>query len=319
MIPTSRVEVVVRALGIEIARKRGRRAWALCPFHDDHDATNFFVRIEGKYAWTYHCFACKVGGSVIDLVMKIRGIDYKAARAFVDQSGRNYEPPRARVRVVERPPLLGRVRFRLPPEGIFGEPLEEWVTPARVYAKKRHLTQAEIDRYKIGYAVDARLGGRIIFPVLVAPDARPVSYSARSFVGAERKYLTPHESEDADLDALFGEHLWPKNLDERDLICVTEGAINALACARATGKNASSISGSDVRPGHVIKLGTFKCVALLTDPDKAGDKAARGFRSSLGRRTNVVRVRLPAGKDADDLAPEELRLTIDRAINLNAS
>lgn len=310
----TRIEVVIRALGLEIARRRSRRAWALCPFHDDHDATNFFVRTDGSHAGTYHCFACKVGGSLIDLVMRIRGVDYKTARAFVDQSGRNYEPPRARVRVIERPPTLGRFRFQLPPEGIFDEPLDQWITLARAYAVQRHLTQSEIDRYRIGYAVDARLGGRIIFPVLVGPDARPVSYSARSFVGADRKYLTPHESENADLDALFGEHLWPTPM-ERDVICVTEGAINALACARATGMPASSISGSDVRTMHVIKLGTFRRVCILTDPDTAGEAAAHGFRARLGRRTHVVRVKLPEGQDADDLASDELRLTIVRAID----
>lgn len=308
----TRVEIVMKALGLEIARKRGRRAWALCPFHDDHDATNFFVRIEGSHVGSYHCFACKAGGSLIDLVMRRRGVDYKTARAFVDQSGRAYEPPRARVRVVERAPMLGRARFALPAEGIFDEPLDQWVTLAREYATRRHLTQAEIDRYRIGYAVDGRLGGRIIFPVL-GSDTRPVSYSARSFVGDARKYLTPQESEDADLDGLFGEHLWPQPSDRR-VICVTEGAINALACARATGLHACSISGSEVRSGHVIKLGTFRYVVVLTDPDAAGERAAAGLRARLGRRVHVVRVRLPPGKDADDLASEALRLTIVRAL-----
>lgn len=313
MIPSlTRFEVVMAALNLDVAKKRGRRAWALCPFHNDHDPTNFFVRISGDYAGTYHCFGCKKGGSIIDLVMKLRNIEYKAAKAFVAAAGKGYEPPKAKVRVVERPPLLGRKRFKLPGECIMNTPLDSWVTLARRYAISRHITQAEIDRYGLGYAVESRLGGRIVFPVLVGADARPESYSARSFVGADRKYLTPHESEDANLDALFGEHLWPADMGEREVICVTEGAINALACARATDFEASSISGSDVRPGHVLKFGTFKTVVLLTDPDKAGDKAARGFRSSLGRRTTVVRVQLPTGKDADDLTPNDLHQRIER-------
>ncbi len=311
--PTTRIEIVMGALHLEVVRSRGRRAWALCPFHDDHAADNFFVRTQGEHVGTYHCFACKAKGNLIDLVMKLRSMDYKAAKAFVDSSGKNYEPPRARVRVVERPPVLARRRFQLPRECIMGEPLEEWTTLARRYVAKRGIDRGEIERYGLGYAVDGRLAGRIVFPVRVGPKGTPASYSARSFCGAERKYLTPHESEEADQDSLFGEHLWP-GPEERLVICVTEGAINALACSRATDLPASSISGSDVRPGHVIKLATFTCVAILTDPDKAGDKAARGFASSLGRRSNVVRVRLPEGKDAADLTAKDLRAAIHRAI-----
>ncbi len=319
MIPTTRYEIVMSALRIEVAKRRGRRAWALCPFHDDHDPTNFFVRIAGDHAGTYHCFGCKVGGSLIDLVMKLRKVDYKTAKAFVQSSGKGYEPPRAKVRIVERPSFLSRKKFVLPRECILDEPLEIWPTLAKRYTVKRAITQDEITRYGLGYAVDARLAGRIVFPVRVGSSATPAGYSARSFVGAERKYLTPHETEEADLDAMFGEHLWPEDYEERDVICVTEGAINALACARATDFDASSISGSDVRPGHVIKLATFKHVVLLTDPDAAGDKAARGFQSSLGRRAKVARVRLPQGKDAADMTLNDLRLAIDRSLLIQAA
>jgi len=318
MIATSRIEIILTALKLDVARSRGRRAWCLCPFHEDHDATNFFVRTTGDHAGTYFCFACKAKGNLIALVMHVQHLDFKAAKAFVDSAGKSYQPPRARVHVVERPAILARDRFKLPRECIMGKPLSEWSTLAQRYIVRREITEREIVRYGLGYAVDARLAGRIIFPVRVGAKATPMSYSARSFCGAERKYLTPHKSEGADLDALFGEHLWPAP-DDRLVICVTEGAINALACARATGYPSSSISGSGVRPGHVIKLATFTCVVLLTDPDKAGDKAARGFASSLGRRANVVRVRLPAGKDAADLPSHKLLDAIDRCVKLGVA
>lgn len=310
------------ALGLEPARVRGRRAWAVCPFHDDHDPTNFFVRTHGERAGNYHCFACKAGGDLTDLVVRMRGIKgnddrekRKKARAFIEQAGKGYAPPRARVRVVARPAVLGRRRFELPPECIMNEPLARWVTPARVYAEGRGITQAEVDLYNLGYAVTGRLEGRIIFPVLAGPRALPAGYSARTFVDAERKYLTPHETEDADLDAMFGEHLWPPPAG-RDVVVVTEGAINALSATRATGHPASSISGSDVRPGHIVKIATFRTVVVLTDPDKAGVRAARGIASSLGRHTNVVRPRLPPGQDARDVEkrdPAELKDIIVRA------
>ena len=309
----TRVEIILRALDIEVVRVRGRRAWALCIFHEDHEASNFFVRTQGERAGSFHCFACKAGGTLAELVMHVRSVDHSAARAFIATSGKDFRPPALAARVVERPALRMRPAFELPRECIMGKPLDTWTPLARRYAVKRSITQDEVARYGLGYAVDARLAGRIIFPVRVGPKAVAVGYSARSFAGAERRYLTPHESENADLDALFGEHLWPAP-EQREAICVTEGAINALACVRASNVHASSISGSDVRAGHVIKLATFKIVVVLTDSDAAGNAAATKFRMMLGHRVNLIRGVFPPGMDADDLGPDRLGDMITRCV-----
>ncbi len=47
----------------------------LCPFHDDH-RESFSVNQDDNY---WYCFACEIGGSIIDFYMKWHGVDFKDA------------------------------------------------------------------------------------------------------------------------------------------------------------------------------------------------------------------------------------------------
>lgn len=295
----TRTEVVIAALGLEIASRRGPRAWLRCPYHDDKSPTNFFVRIAGERSGQNHCFSCKRGGGLTYLVMHVRNCDEKAARAFIAALGKGYEPPRARVSVVSRQPRLGRARFTMPREVVF-EPLADWVALAREYAEGRGITQHEVERFGLGYAVDGRLAGRVVIPWLGAGRVA-AGYSARTFVGAEPKYQTPPADVGADRSVMVGEHLWPP-LGERRVIAVVEGALNGIALQRvAPALPFGALGGSEVDPGHALKLATFPRVLLLTDPDMAGDAAAAHLERMLARYCETNRVVLPRGNDAMDL------------------
>lgn len=306
-------EKVVASLGIEIAQKRGTRAWALCPFHEDHSATNFFIRTAGKRAGQSHCFSCKGGGTLIDLVMHVRSCDYESAHAYVELLGKGYEPPRRHVRIVERPPRLSRSRFKMPSTVIF-KPLEEWSSRAKKYALGRGITPEEVDRYKIGYAIDGPLSCRIVLPWIDAY-GQFAGYSARTFVGEEPKYLTPDKRDNADLSTMFGEHTW-SGLNE--VIIVTEGALNVMAALRAVDDyriDGGAMGGSDINGMHMIKLASFKKVIILTDSDPAGDKAAIDMEYALGRYVeHLPRVRLPDKQDALDVGRDYLRTKLVEAL-----
>lgn len=291
---------VLDLLGIRYS-VRGRRAWARCPFHSDKDPSWFVDVMKGGH----HCFSCKAGGTLARLVMHVRGVSMKEAIAFIDGQGKGFEPERVRARIAFRQAEIVRIGFRLP-AGVYLKPLAEWPTPFRRYAQdERHITAEQVDRFGLGYALEGKLQGRIVFPVRDAR-GRVVSYSARDFTDQlEERYLTPHERDGADLDGLFGENLWPAR-EARTVIVVNEGAINALAVDRAASLPSTSIGGSDVRLLHVAKLSTFPLVILLTDPDLAGNKAAQSFRRMLARHTETVRPRLPKGQDADTMSPDAL-------------
>ena len=64
------IEGVAERLGMEVVRHK-----ALCPFHDDHHASlSFNVRKN-----TYRCFVCGEHGGTIDLVMRVKGMEFKEA------------------------------------------------------------------------------------------------------------------------------------------------------------------------------------------------------------------------------------------------
>lgn len=201
------------------------------------------------------------------------------------------------------------------PSGVIFEPIEKWVSLARDYVlEDRHLTAADIDRYRLGYAVDGSLAGRVVVP-WIDQYGRFAGYSARSIVGEEPKYLTPDQRDKADLGTMFGEHTWGTH---RETIVVTEGAFNAMSVVHALPDyrvDIAAMGGSDINPTHMIKVATFTNVIVLTDSDPAGDKAAIAMFSALGRYVNLERVRLPDGKDAQDVGRLFLRKSLVEALH----
>lgn len=309
----TRVEKILDRMRVTYTLRSGR-AWARCPYHDDHDPS-WMIRVKGKREGQHHCFACKQGGTLVELVMHVKNVDEDDARAWI-KDFKKAPPVKLRARVVERPPVLGRARFQIPREVIF-EPLEQWVTLAQRYARKRGITDEQVKRFGLGYAVDSRLSGRIVMPFR-GPGGHPASYSARTFVDDEIRYLTPHEKEGADLGVLFGEHLWPSMLPgQRRIIVVTEGAIDALAVDRVVPDDVAigALGGSEVQAIQITKLATFGIVVVLTDNDPAGHKAAKQLEIGLGRHVILRRVTLQSGFDAAKMKPDALTERLQGALD----
>ncbi len=200
--------------------------------------------------------------------------------------------------------LSGRV-FTMPRE-FLREPLAEWVTPARRYAESRGITALQVERWFLGYAVDGKLAGRIVIPT-TSRTGFPQGYMARSFAEQRKRYLYPSAADRPNLDVMFGEFHWPAAFRRKEHeVVVTEGALNALAVERARPGNLAALGGRHIRPMHVGKLATFGLVTILTDPDDAGDAAAKEIEACVGRHTKTRRVRLPEDRDANDMTREEL-------------
>lgn len=72
----------------------------LCPFHEDRRASLSVNAERG----IFHCFACGVGGDVVDFVMRIRGCPFREAVSFLAESTGGLTPPESRRRLAARPP-----------------------------------------------------------------------------------------------------------------------------------------------------------------------------------------------------------------------
>jgi DNA primase len=306
------VRAVLQRLRVEVVEEVGSHLWALCPYHPDRKPS-WRIRSRGDRAGLHHCFACQEGGDLADLVQQVRGYATKAAAYdWLEEHGEqaDREDLVASALTVRMGGLLSMAPFRMP-AGFEAGPLGGWPHAPRLYAEKRQLPAWQVDRWGVGYALEGRLGGRLVLPV-VSGAARLASYMARAWdPAARRRYLYPREEEHADLDVLFGEARWLPRL----ACVVTEGALKSLAVERAFWAgdycqvSHAAIGGSGVRPMHVGKLasGRFKRVVILTDADPAGERAGDELQRGLARHVDVVRARLEPGQDADSVPLLQLR------------
>jgi DNA primase len=310
----ARVEAVLEALDIKTERRqRAGWLWGHCPYHNDRNIGSWRIRIDPRHEryGQNHCFVCDDGGSLAYLVSHVRGITVSGAHDWLNEFEDQLqvieeEVPTLREEIVDK----SRRKFEMPHEVIF-EALPKWVSPARLYIEKRGVTASQVRMFCIGYTVEGRLAGRIVFTT-VDSSMRFASYMARDFSGSRRakRYLWPAAEEGADSNVMFGEHLWPLP-QYREKLYVTEGAFNALAIERVLPSGSVGALGSTSTVAHyAAKIATFKHVVIVTDSDEAGDNAATELQTALARHSVVSRVRLPEGKDANDLSADELREAI---------
>lgn len=298
-------------LGI-VYRRRGRALWACCP-HRFHNADG---RPEKEPSWSmvdepggdrnglHRCHGCGRGGTPADLVAAVLGISDREARDWL-RSGAFVRagdiPPQVVVKVLSpRPP------FRLP-DGVNFNPIGEWPAPAREYLRRRGVTEAQAQRWGLGWACEGRLAFRIVIPVRDGV-GRLRSFVARSFVervgGREAKrYLEPREDDGADHAAILGEHLWPRT--GRDVALLGEGWFDGAALERAGGllgigdRSPIAVLHGSPCPGQagwdaiVGKLSTFRTLVVAVDPNDAGERLLATLRGALGRHTQVTPLRIP--------------------------
>lgn len=284
------VPLLLERLGIE-ARARGKSLWACCPFHDERTPSWNIVDDEAseKHGF-WRCYGCGEGGGAVGLAMKLLGVEFGAAKDFVGSASTTLPAP-AKVIVEE----ADRKSFEAPFGVVRDTPLDAWLDVARSYLASRGVTERERWEWNLGYAIDGRLSGRIYVPV---QDFRGklVGYTARSFVGDDRKYLEPNAAEGGEGGTIFGEYWWPQHPD-RDVLVVVEGPFDAIAVRQATGLPVAALRGSNFVPRQANKLATFADVIVATDPDAAGEKVARDVRESLARFCRCRRVIVPEGHD----------------------
>ena len=294
-------------LGIE-AREDGNEFLAKCPAHEDH-APSWSIN---RHTTRHNCFACGFGGVASTLVIHVLDMASLAwtradAWEWMRRAGVLEGAGDLGLSVelyLRRPAPKGRMVL---PAGVRIAPVADWPTPARRYLAERLISGIQATRWGLGVAVDGRLEGRVVFPVR-GRDGALRSYSARSFVGSEIRYLTPHSSEHPDLGALFGESRWPEP-GARARVVVVEGAIKALAVERAIGIGtpvAGLLGAMQSRNSRVVgKLATFAEVVILTDADMAGQVAGDALYGALARHTSARRVVMP-GLAVDDAPPGEV-------------
>ncbi len=289
-------------LGIRVEKTGGGRLWAKCPLPDHPDKDPSWSIFDSpsdprRHASSY-CFGCHTWSSPAELVAAVRGVSHSEARAWLRHE---LDIPTLNVAVEVQPVRM--TRSATIPAGVrWGVPWDDWPTLARRYLSGRRHGSEMIDRWRLGFARDGKLAGRIVLPV-AGRDGVVVTWQARSYVGSGLRYLTPPRGP---VGVLFGAQLWPEHAS-RDALVVVEGPFDALAVDRACGVPVAALLGSNPSPAQVSAIATFRRVYVATDSDRAGDAAAESLAGIARWVERVERVSLPSGADPAELDDSVLR------------
>jgi DNA primase len=261
----SLIDVISEAVAL---KRRGRTALGLCPFHAEK-TPSFNVSEERGF---YHCFGCGEHGDVIDFVMKTQGLAFPeavrvvAARVGVDVPEEDGSAPRKPTEPLVAVSAAAAAFF----QGMLRSPRG---ARARAYLTERGITDATIERFRLGYApadgdalarhlkaqglrledalevglIARRDGGgvydrfreRVMFPI-ADTSGRPVAFSGRVLPGAPvtgnppPKYLNSPESPVFHKGRmLYGLDLARSAIRARGRVLIVEGNVDVVGVAQA--------------------------------------------------------------------------------------
>jgi hypothetical protein len=298
------VDVVTRLIGP--GKAKGGRLWLSCPLGTHVDENPSFSVTPGRKRWK--CFGCGERGDVVDLVMRVRGVDFPTAIAYITggQPGvvPGLAPTRAAPRPVDRSPpapgpgglseadalgLVSAAEARLwTPEG--AEALAYLTGP-------RCLAPETVRRARLGWVAPGTSGipwrapgvlvpwfdgGRLVLAKLRVPDDWRERHREQHTDRTVPKYVQ-FFADPTRLPIFLGNG---PIVMGRPLV-VAEGEFDALVLGQALGDAASvvTLGAATGRPdarafGPMLAAPTWY---VATDADPAGDRAAEGWPARARR------------------------------------
>src|SRR5271166_5313816 len=349
------IERLVRATGIEL-HKHGANLLGRCPFHDDREPS--LVLTPEKNLW--HCLgACNTGGSVIDWIIKTRGVSFRHA---VELLKADHPSLSAQVEKIVRKNTTAKLPSPITLDagdqeslrgvvGFYHETLVDSPEALR-YLEARGLTHPEmIDRFQLGFAnrklgltlpdknrkAGADLRGRLQrLGILRAESGHehmngsivfPILSLAGDVLGMYGRKITPGLREGTPLHLyLPGSHrgVWNEEaLVASKEIILCESLIDALTfwCAGFRNVTASyGVNGFTEDHRTAFQKHGVQQVWIAYDRDEAGDAAAERLKEELLKLgIGSHRVLFPKGMDANDYALKVKPAAQSLAVLLNSS
>ena len=166
---------------------------------------------------------------------------------------------------------------------------------------KRKLSKEVVDQFRIGYDMEKKA---ITFPVYDEKH-RLVMVTARSV--ENKKFYIPADS-DKPVYLLY-------DIIERGVtkVLLCESQINTLY-ARSLGYDSIGLFGTGSKTQlDTLKRSGIRNYILAFDGDEAGRKGAYRFKKAIGDDVFITDLKLPKGKDLNDLSPEEIQVLINNS------
>lgn len=286
--------------------RRGRDFLGLCPFHQEK-TPSFTV-----FDTHYHCFGCGAHGSAFDFVMQMEGLGFReAVERLAAEAGLAMPVDRPEQReadrrrrdlheVVEAAASHYQKMLRMPAG-----------RDALAYLHRRGVSEALIERFRLGFAPDSRGGlrtelshrgfeenlmveagllirpeadgrpaydrfrGRVMFPI-ADRQGRIVAFGGRVLGSGEPKYLNSPETPLFHKSRLlYGLAEAAKAARSTGTLIVAEGYMDVIALVGAGWPNAVAPLGTALTAEQIGELWrTVSEPVVLFDPDAAGQRAA---------------------------------------------
>ena len=317
-------------------KKKGKRYWACCPFHQEK-TPSFSVSPEDGL---YYCFGCHAGGDVFSFVEKMENLSFTEAVERLAEAA-HLELPQAEVSPEEkrRKQFNDELYHAMELAVVYFHNCLRRTNmgkPGLAYFKRRHLTDETIDRFKLGFAPDSwhKLYGdfrtikhisdtvlvtsglvghkngryydtfrnRCMFPILNLK-GKPVAFGGRVMDNSKPKYLnspeTPIFNKRQLLFALY--QALPEIRRTRQVI-MAEGYMDAISLHAHGVTNAVASLGTafTIEQARLLKRYADE-VVFSYDMDAAGQNATRRALEIAGTTGLKMRVlHLSEGKDPDE-------------------
>ncbi|MBW3599729.1 MAG: toprim domain-containing protein [Planctomycetes bacterium] len=337
---------VLATLGIaERFARKGDSLTGVCPLpghqHGPCPNPEQFKINRKDGVWLWHCFGdCQIGGDVIELVKQMTGFDnshvrFWFAEKFGDRlslSNRNGTSKKAEQAEAEDEVEKDTARTDLPKEDaaqaapIAPSNLPEEPAPLKPlrfhlnldldvdYLRKRGLTPETIQRYRLGLCRRGVLKDYVAIPMFgpnQPPDENPVAYLGR------------WPGDDHDEAAGKPRYKWPEGFPKSRVLyglrealagpsnsplLVVEGPFDVYHVVQAGFPATVAVLGSALSDEQAALLAaTGRKLVLLFDGDEAGQAGMRLAAGKLITRAWVRVVKLPEGKQPDQIPAEELQ------------
>ena len=303
------VEKLLIEMGIDYFQVKDRYM-VCCPFHDDSEPS-CGVWVDTGY---FKCFGCGETGSFVEFVAKVENIPiFQAVRRV-----------RGRTNLSDLQDTLSRMLDRQ--EEVFkyysvtsflkAFPAVAKDSPGWEYLIGRGITPESISRFRIRWGGETgKYRNRVILPIFT-PDGKLVAYAGRTIIDGVRpktkKSRSPHRTFYGIREMLS----WNPNPTAFILV---EGEFDAMYLQQFRIPALSNMGTSPVGPEKVLLIRKYaKKVILAYDPDDAGETAMYGVHgvegkkdregevARLSRHVPTVSIRLPEGKDPNEMSESEV-------------
>jgi DNA primase len=293
-VPISAVLEHYRIQGLKRSGKvhlRGR-----CPLHVGEGRETFHVDTAEQ---VFHCFSCRVGGSVLDLVMAIESCGLRQAAEQLsswrvipvnesEPSSLAIVKPTVTKKIEPVPPLGFRLRG---------------IDSRHPYLKIRGIHEATAAEFGVGFYLGPGLMHRRLVIPIEDEAGQVVGYCGRALDGSEPRYKFPPRFPKSQL--LFNLHR--ATATRQSHVIVVEGFFDCLKVYQAGFRSVVALMGSSLyQRQRELLVQHFRHVSLMLDGDVAGRRAGSAIAPILSANCPTDVIELADGAQPDQLNEKSL-------------